>query len=172
MKKIVLVLLCAFCLLAAAPVCAKADDIADATKVIKAYYDTGISGDIDGSMKYMSKANQAQFEAEKAEISKHEGLMEFSILLAKQSSYEIESVELQGEEIHARVIMRSPNPESILNKASEGIDFTNDAEYERFFKHALDIAKIELESKTMEMVDKSYATILIKEDGQWKIDKE
>ena len=112
MKKIVLVLLCAFCLLAAA--CGKPDDVADATKVVKGYCKAISKGDIAGCMQYMTKEYRDGFGSVMAEIMSGESSGKLYSMIMKQTRYKIKSVDLTDGKVFATVISTLPDMNDVF----------------------------------------------------------
>ena len=168
MKKLALTLLCGLCLLTAAPVYAQTDDVAAATAVIKAYYDTSIKGDVKASMEYMT----ATYRAETEELlASTDGLMELGVLLLKRSEYEIISVKPQDQNMIAIINVTTPDMDHIFLKASEDINAdVSDEEFTRII--IKEASKLVTQQQDFPMTEDEITMVLIKENGQWKIDEE
>lgn len=166
MKKIALTLLCGLCLFVAAPVYAQTNEVA-ATEVVKAYYDTAIKGDVKGSFKYMTKAYRAETEEL---LAANEGLLELGTLLLTRTEYEIIDMAPDGENMLVDIVTTMPDMDQLFLKASEGLDPNLDeaAFTDALIKNAIQLIKKE----TFPLAKDDVAMILIKEDGQWKIDDE
>lgn len=168
MKKLTLALFCGLCLLITAPACAQTNDTDQAAKVVKAYYDTSIKGDVKAAMAYMSENYRAETEELLAET---EGLLELGALLLKRSAYEIITVKQQDQNIVATVIVTMPDMDYIFFEASEGMD---SEENEEAFTRLLikQATELVVKQENIPLTENETTIVLIKENDQWKIDEE
>lgn len=167
MKKTIISLLCGLCFLAAVPAYAQTNEVAAATEVVKAYYDMSIKGDVKGSFQYMTKEYRAETEEL---LAANEGLLELGTLLLQKTEYEIVAVEPDGKDMLVDIVTTMPDMDQLFLKASGGLD-PNLGEEEftdALIKNAIELLKKE----TFPLAEDEVAMILIKEDGQWKIDDE
>lgn len=168
MKKLALALLCGLCLLAAAPVYAQTDEVAAATSVVKAYYDTAIKGDVDASLTYMSKKYRAETEEL---LAGTEGLKELGVLLLKRTEYEIVTVKPRDQNMVATTKLTTPDMDYIFLKASEDMD-PNMTEEEFTTLIIKEASELMAKGQNIPRTEDEITMLLIKENGQWKIDEE
>ena len=171
MKKLALPLLCALCLLIAVPACAKAGDIEDATKVINAYYDTLAKGDLIAALNYMSKEYRAEREQRHRELLENKDGMKIYAIQMEHFSYKITSIDQEDGEIIAQLAITEVDAMDVIAKVSEDVGPNSDIS-EEAFADLVTKKFIELSnSKALKISTDEFEIILIKEDGQWKINE-
>lgn len=173
MKKFLPVLFCGLCLLIAAPLHAKNNDLADAMQVIDTYVETYQKGDANSLLKLMSKDFQAETKEEWAELPH---LFQLKSILLQKSEYEIIAIEKDAYddevEIAVTVSLIMPDIDQIMSTIPESVldEFETDAELIEFMVKKLPELLVNAEKfdKNEERID----ITLIKENGRWKVDEE
>ena len=167
MRNLAFAILLGLSLLLTATACSNQNkDIEDATNVVNEFYRLTQQGDIEAVNELLTAANRKKNEAEFQKIGV---VAEYFIIFAQHSKYEIKSIKLKDDEIHAEVIVESPNSELIAEKVMQNFDASlNMDERQRFFTdNAIKI----LQTENIPKITDKRVMILIKENGKWKINQ-
>lgn len=163
MKKIIPVIMCVLCLLAAAPV--YANDKEDVTAAINAYFAACKKGDVIGSLEYLSREYRVKMEGFMTETP---SMTEFFSQILKMSEYELIRVELKDGQYYAEVPYTMPDLEYIIGQAADGLDDKTMSE-EEFVKEMTKKAIELMQEENFMTLANVLTFMMIKEDGAWKI---
>lgn len=172
MKKTFLALICGLCLFITISAYALTDnDINDAAQMLDAFYAVAAQGNFEAYMDFLSQRQRAEFEES---LQLDPNVKKISILSWRLCKATVKQIEpLDDYELEAVVSVITPDmaqiTEDIIRKMEAAGETAREDNFSIFLAHMLK----RLESGEFNMNEAmDLELILVKENGQWKIERE